>query len=86
MYPGLTSLQVIGTNLLILRVIIRYSICLSLILCVTLRYLDSRERFLKHINTTLMDKATIGKDISIWLYSEEYRIKKYRQIASTFSK
>jgi len=39
-----------------------------------------------HIRATFTDRATIGKEISIWLYSEEFKIRKKRITARTFSK
>lgn len=73
-------------NLFSFLVIMRYSICLKLILFVTFLYLNSKVRFLIHIKEMLTLRATIGKEISIWLYVEELRIKKNNTIASKFSK
>lgn len=85
-YPGFASAQVMGKNLFTFLVIIRYSMVFVLILWVTFRYLNSKVRFLMHMREMLTDKATIGNEISIWLYSCEYRISKKRITARMFSK
>lgn len=75
-----------GKNLLSFLEIIKYSTCLLLILDVTFLCLISKVKFLMHMRAMLTERAQIGKEISIWLYSWEFRIKKNNMMANMFSK
>jgi hypothetical protein len=65
MYPGFTSYQEIGTNLLFLLVIIKYSTFLLFIKLQTFRCLSSKIIFLILISREFIIKAVVGNEISI---------------------
>ena len=64
MCPGLTSAQVVGRNLLTLRVMKKLSITLLLILFVTLRYRISKMILRMLMSRMFIENAIIANDWS----------------------